>query len=67
MQTVSGLWSVNTVKGRPSKEEPEVSHSKVHGQELAVEGAVLGLRFAQLLAEEPQRLSGAFDLLLEDR
>ena len=43
-----------------------MSHSEVHGQELAVEGAVLGLWFAQLLAGEPQRLPGTFDLLLED-
>ena len=53
-------------EGLPLKEEPEVSHSEVHGQELAVEGAVLGLWFAQLLAGEPQRLPGTFDLLLED-
>ena len=32
-------------------EEPEVSHSEVHCQELAVEGAVLGLKIAQLLEE----------------
>ena len=53
-------------EGLPLKAEPEVSHSEVHGQELAVEGAVLGLWFAQLLAGEPQRLPGTFDLLLED-
>ena len=33
-------------------EKPEVSNGEVHGQELAVEGAVLGLQLAQLLEEE---------------
>ena len=39
-------------EGPALDEEPEVSHSKVHCQELAVEGAVLGLQLAQLLEEE---------------
>ena len=39
-------------EGPAHDEEQEVSYSEVHCQELAVEGAVLGLQLAQLLEEE---------------
>ena len=53
-------------EGATLDEEPEVPHGEVHRQELAVEGAVLGLRLAQLLAEETQGLPVALHLLLEN-
>ena len=53
-------------EGSAFDKEPEVLNGEVHCKELAIEGTVLGLWLAQLLAEEPQRFPGAFDLLLED-
>ena len=46
-------------EGAALQEEPEVEC-----QELAVEGAVLGLRLPELTAEEGEGLPGALDVLL---
>ncbi|KAJ8400858.1 hypothetical protein AAFF_G00392120 [Aldrovandia affinis] len=55
---VSGLWSTNAVNGRASNRKLKCRMGEVEAEELPIEGAVLPVVGAELVAEKGERLPG---------